>query len=50
MTKLAARIFQSGKDSSKKKVDAPMPKMGTSKAAGVTSAAGCFDKSQAQAV
>ena len=49
MTKLAAMIFQAGIDSSRNKADAPIPKMGTSKGAGATAVAGCFDRSQPQA-
>lgn len=49
ITKPAADNFQRGKDSSKKSVDAPIPKMGTNNGAGATTAAGCLDKSQAQA-
>ena len=49
MTKLAASTFQGGKASPKKKADAPIPKMGTNKGAGATSAAGCFDSNQPQA-
>ena len=49
MTKPAAMTFQAGKDSSRKKVDAPIPKMGTNKGAGATTAAGCLDSSQPQA-
>ncbi len=49
MTKPAAMTFQTGKDSSRKMVDAPIPKIGTNKGAGATTAAGCLDSSQAQA-
>jgi len=42
-------IFQFGKASPKKKADAPIPKIGTSRGAGATTAAGCFESSQPQA-
>ena len=49
MTKAAAISFQKGKDSSKKKAEAPMPKIGTNSGAGATTPAGCLESSQAQA-
>lgn len=49
MTKPAAISFQTGRDSPRKKVDAPIPKIGTNKGAGATTAAGCLDNNQAQA-
>ena len=49
ITNPAAMIFQRGNDSPRKNDDAPIPNMGTNKGAGATTAAGCFDNSQAQA-
>ena len=49
MTRPAAKIFQFGNGSLKKKADAPMPKMGTNSGAGATKAAECFESNQAQA-
>ena len=49
ITNPAAKIFHRGSGSLKKKADAPIPKMGTSKGAGATTAAGCLESSQAQA-
>jgi len=49
MTRPAARIFQRGKGSFKKKAEAPIPKMGTNNGAGATSAAGCFESNQPHA-
>ena len=49
ITNPAARIFQIGKDSSKKKADDPMPNMGTNRGAGATTAAGCLESNQPHA-
>ena len=50
ITRPAAKIFQVGSGSLKKKADAPIPKMGTNRGAGATSAAGCFESNHPQAV
>jgi hypothetical protein len=49
MTNPAASIFQGGKDSPRKKADDPMPKMGTNRGAGATTAAGCLESNQPHA-
>jgi len=49
ITSPAARSFQRGKGSLKKKAEAPIPNMGTNSGAGATSAAGCLESNQPQA-
>ena len=49
ITNPAAMIFHRGRGSAKKYAAAPMPKMGTNKGAGATTAAGCLESNQAQA-